>query len=277
MTAPFSPDATFLDLVPLPAARPSLRAVLFDFDGTISTLREGWPAIMAPMMAEMIAGPTDPTDALRDEVAAYIDHSTGIQTIHQMVWLAETVARYGLNPDVHDAWWYKAEYLRRLQAPVQARAAQVTAGVTPRENFMMAGSVAFLEALRAAGLAMYVASGTDHPDVVREVGVLGLRDYFVEIAGAPPEAMDCSKEAVLRRLVTEAGLQGPEVAVVGDGRVEIALAREVGALTLGIASDEVARQGINPAKVAKLADAGAHAIVGDFRETARILTWLTGV
>ncbi len=276
MSRTYSPDASFLNLVPLPAERPRLRAVLFDFDGTISTLREGWPAIMAPMMAEMIAGPTAPTNALRAEVAAYIDRSTGIQTIHQMVWLAETVAARGLNPDVHDAWWYKAEYLRRLQAPVQARAARVTAGAVPREQFMMAGSQAFLDGLRAAGIAMYVASGTDHPDVVREVGVLGLTDYFVEIAGAPPDAMDCSKEAVLRRLAQEAGLHGPEVAVVGDGRVEIALAREVDAIALGVASDEVSRQGINPAKVHKLTDAGAHAIIGDFRETTEILHWMIG-
>ena len=89
-----SPDTTFLDLIPLPAERPPVRAVLFDFDGTISTLREGWPEIMAPMMVEMIAGPTEPTDALRAEVAAYIDRSTGIQTIHQMAWLAETAARF---------------------------------------------------------------------------------------------------------------------------------------------------------------------------------------
>lgn len=273
---PVTSETDFLELAPLPAARPPLRAVLFDFDGTISTLREGWPAIMAPLMVEMIAGPTAPTEALRREVAEYIDRSTGIQTIYQMVWLAETVQRYGLNPQVHDAWWYKAEYLRRLLAPVQARAARVTSGEAPRESYMMAGSLAFLDALRAAGIAMYVASGTDHPDVVREVGVLGLSDYFVEIAGAPPDAMDCSKEAVLRRLADDAGLRGPEVAVIGDGRVEIALAREVGALALGVASDEVRRHGINPAKLPKLADAGAHVIVGDFTPLDRLLAWLLG-
>ena len=30
-----------------------------------------------------------------------------------------------------------------------------------------------------------MASGTDHPDVVREVKALGLYHYFAEIAGAP--------------------------------------------------------------------------------------------
>jgi len=222
----------------------------------------------------MIAGPTAPTPALRREVEDYIDRSTGVQTIHQMVWLAEAVARHGLNPQVLDPWEYKAEYNRRLLAPVSARAQLIIDDHARPDDFMIAGSRAFLDAMRAAGIAIYVASGTDHADVAREVGVLGLTDYFVEIAGAPPGTMDCSKEAVLRRLVRDAGLRGPEVAVIGDGRVEITLGREVGAVTLGVASDEVNREGINPPKYRRLADAGAHAIIGDFREMNKILDWL---
>jgi phosphoglycolate phosphatase-like HAD superfamily hydrolase len=139
---------------------------------------------------------------------------------------------------------------------------------------MIAGSRELLDALRDAGIDLYVASGTDHADVVREVGTLELGGYFVEIAGAAPGAMDCSKEAVLRRLVHDAGLAGLEVAVIGDGRVEIALGREVGAVTLGAATDEVRRRGVNPAKRARLAGAGAHAIVGDFIAREAILAWL---
>ena len=33
-----------------------LKAVLFDFDGTISTLRHGWEQTMESLMLEMIAG-----------------------------------------------------------------------------------------------------------------------------------------------------------------------------------------------------------------------------
>lgn len=271
MTLPETRGTALTILTPLPADRPPLRAIVFDFDGTISTLRQGWESIMAPLMVEMIAGPTAPTPELRKEVDEYIDHSTGVQTIHQMVWLADTVARYGLNSDVQDAWWYKAEYNRRLLEPVLARVAAIAGNA---DAFTIAGSREFLDALRAAGLALYVASGTDHPDVLREVYALGLGDYFVEIAGAPVGEMDCSKEAVLRRLVQEAGLRGSEVAVIGDGRVEITLGREVGAITLGLATDEVRRRGVNPVKYARLARAGAHAICGDFLARDEILGWL---
>jgi len=261
-------------LTPLPAARPPIRAALFDFDGTISTLRQGWEGIMGPLMVEMIAGPTAPTPELQREVVEYIDHSTGVQTIHQMVWLAESVARYGLNPRVLDSWEYKAEYARRLAEPVTTRARRIIDGQANPADFMISGSRAFLDALRAAGVLLYVASGSDHTDVVREVGILGLSGYFIEIAGAPAGKIDCSKEAVLRRLVQDAGLRGAEIVVIGDGRVEIALGREVGAITLGIASDDVRRQGIDPAKYRRLVNAQAHAIIGDFSETNEIMNWL---
>jgi len=230
---------------------------------------------MGPLMVEMIAGPSAPTPEMQREVEEYIDHSTGVQTIHQMVWLAEAVARYGLNPRVLDPWEYKAEYARRLALPVTARAQLIIDGQANPEDFMIAGSRAFLDALRGAGIALYVASGSDHADVVREVGILGLSGYFVEIAGAPPGKMDCSKEAVLRRLVQDAGLHGPEIAVIGDGRVEIALGREVGAITLGIASDDSKRRGIDPAKYRRLVNARAHAIAGDFSDVNEILNWLS--
>src|SRR5436305_13147570 len=34
--------------------RGGFRSVLFDFDGTLSLLREGWPQVMIPMMVEVL-------------------------------------------------------------------------------------------------------------------------------------------------------------------------------------------------------------------------------
>jgi phosphoglycolate phosphatase-like HAD superfamily hydrolase len=253
-----------------------LRAALIDFDGTISTLRHGWELVMEPLVLEMIAGPT-PVDAeLVQEVRDYISQSTGVQTYYQMKWLAEAVSRHGRNPGASaDPWWYKDEYNRRLMSLVGQRKQNLLDGKSQRANFLIMGSEAFLQALRAEGVDIFVASGTDHPDVVEEAGLLGLSHYFKAVAGAPPRRADCSKEAVLRQLVQEQDLLGPEVVVVGDGRVEIALGQEAGARTLGVASDEDRRYGINPAKRTRLIKAGAQALVGDFVELGSIMAWLT--
>jgi phosphoglycolate phosphatase-like HAD superfamily hydrolase len=262
-------------LIKLAKVRPKLKVALFDFDGTISTLRYGWEGIMESLMLEMIAGPTRVDEGLVKEVKEYIDQSTGIQTYYQMKWLAEAVKRHERNPAASDdPWWYKAEYNRRLMEPVEKRKASIISGQTSNTDFLMKGSEEFLKALTESGIEIYVASGTDDPDVKKEAEVLGLRKYFKEIAGAPLGKADCSKEAVLRKLVEDNRLIGPEVAVIGDGKVEIALGREVGAITLGIASDEEKLCGINPIKKARLVKAGAHAIVGDFEDRNEILDWL---
>jgi phosphoglycolate phosphatase-like HAD superfamily hydrolase len=262
-------------LKPLAPGRPRVKVALFDFDGTLSTLRHGWERTMEPFMVESIAGPTPAEPGLVDEVRAYIDRSTGIQTYFQMEWLVEAVRRHGRNPGGStDPWAYKAEYNRRLMRDVRERRARIADGTAVRTDFLMRGSEAFLQALRERGVEICVASGTDDPDVKEEAEALGLARYFKEIAGAPVGRAECSKEAVLRRLVDENGLHGQEVVVFGDGKVEIALGCEVGAITVGVASDEERLHGVNPVKRERLVQAGAHAILDCFEPMDPILDWL---
>ena len=226
---------------------PKIRAALFDFDGTISTLRTGWEKVMRELMLKWLSGGRTPTRALCQEVDGYIDESTGIQTIHQMKWLAAKA--HALRPEApEDPWFYKAEYNQSLMENVARRRDGVASGQLNREDFLIAGAEAFLGALKERGVRLMVASGTDHPDVLREVEALGLKDYFDGVYGAPVGEESCSKERVIRQLLREENLPGSHLAVVGDGKVEIALGREAGARTLGMATDEKAWRGVSPVK-----------------------------
>lgn len=243
-------------------------AAVFDFDGTLSKLRAGWEEVMAPLMCELIPGNRDEVAALAEK---YIDESTGIQTIFQMRWLAEEITRRGGKAE--DPWVYKDEYNRRLMLEVQRRRDAVANGTESVEKYLVPGGREFVEALYARGVKMYAASGTDEEDVRAEAAILGLDKYFVEIAGAKRGTDDCSKEAVLRRLVKA----DSNLLVVGDGKVEIALGREAGAVTLGIASQDAPGCTLtecNAQKYARLEKAGAHAITADFTELEDILAWL---
>ena len=243
-------------------------AAVLDFDGTISKLRAGWERVMEPLMCENIPGGADEVRML---VRRYIDESTGIQTIFQMRWLAEEIARRGGTPA--DPWAYKDEYNRRLMREVARRRAAVADGTESAADYLVPGAREFLSALHARGVRLYAASGTDEEDVRAEAAVLGVDSFFEEIAGAARATDRCSKEAVLRRLVQP----GKRLLVVGDGKVEIALGREAGALTLGIASVDAPGYGgdeYNPQKFARLARAGAHAAAPNFREREEIFSWI---
>jgi len=47
---------TDIEIIIKPPERLKIRYAIFDNDGTISTLREGWEKIMAPMMEKVILG-----------------------------------------------------------------------------------------------------------------------------------------------------------------------------------------------------------------------------
>jgi len=258
-------------------ARPDTKVttVLFDFDGTISTLRCGWEEVMEPLMIEFIDESNGQDEAIREMVKKYIDESTGIQTIFQMKWLADQVLLR--NPNAcPDPWEYKAEYNKRLMLSVMERRQQLKEKKVNPEDFMVAGSHEVLEMLSNNGVSLYIASGTDDKDVKQEVEVLGLTKYFNEIKGAPEGREDCSKEAVIRDLIIEKGTDSNKLAVVGDGKVEIAIGLENGARTLGVASDEVRLSGVNPVKRERLLKAGAHAIVGDFLDISSLNEFFFG-
>ena len=256
--------------------RGQIKAAVFDFDGTFSTLRCGWEKVMRPLMLEMISGaPADEASAeLQKEVDDYIDQSTGIQTVYQMQWLKERVEAEGRGAADRDEWWYKAEYNRRLMEQVSVRLDRLEKGLDKPETYLVKGAVDFLLALKQAGVEIFLASGTDHKDVVREAGALGVDKYFTQIKGAPEHMAACSKEAVIRMILEEKGLAGEQLLLVGDGKVEIALGREVGAYTLGAATDEEKLYGVNPVKRERLLKAGADVLIGDFTEYNSIMSWL---
>src|ERR1700727_2334963 len=80
--------------------RGQFRSVLFDFDGTLSLIREGWPQVMIPMMVAVLQ--ETPTRESPDELAAAVEdfvmRLNGKQTIYQMIQLAEEVHKRGGRP-----------------------------------------------------------------------------------------------------------------------------------------------------------------------------------
>ena len=251
-----------------------IQAAIFDFDGTFSTLRCGWEKVMRKLMLELISGRKAYDDSLENKVDAYIDTSTGIQTVYQMQWLKDEVEKAGFGQAERDVWWYKDLYNSRLMEEVRQRIDRLESGEDYPRQYLIAGAVEFVQTLRNAGISVYLASGTDHKDVLREAEILGVKDLFSVIKGAPERQVSCSKEAVLKMLLQESGLPAENILLVGDGKVEIALGAENGAYTLGVATDEEHLKGINPVKYRRLQAAGADAIIGDFENLNEIVSWL---
>ena len=250
--------------------------VLFDFDGTISLLREGWQSIMEPMMIQAICASSEPTLEVVQAVRDYIEESTGIQTIVQMENLARMVRESGRVPEAEilDAQAYKKIYNDLLMVPVQARLDRLASGELSVDDATVAGSRDFVKAISRFSASLYIFSGTDREDVCNEARLLQVDHHFSQIWGALGTIAEYSKEKVLAELIAQENLQGPEVLIIGDGPVEIQNAKRFGCVSIGVASDEVKGYGMNEYKRKRLIKAGADIIISDFREGSALCEYL---
>lgn len=256
--------------------RGRIRHALFDFDGTLSLIREGWQGVMIPMMVELLLETPAHEDAaaLETVVTEYVTRLTGKQTIYQMIQLAEEIARRGGQPQ--DPLVYKRMYLDRLWDRIQGRVADLKAGRVAADDLMVPGSRPMLESLQARGVLCYLASGTDEPYVLDEAAALGVTSFFAGIYGAQDDYKRFSKKLLIERIIREHDLSGPEFVAFGDGFVEIEDTKRVGGIAVGVASNEAARAGIDEWKRERLIQAGADLIVPDFREHAKLISYLYG-
>jgi phosphoglycolate phosphatase-like HAD superfamily hydrolase len=252
------------------------RHVLFDFDGTLSLIREGWPEVMIPMMVEILqaTGTDEPPRALRGLCTDFVTQLTGKQTIYQMIRLAEEVRNRGTTPE--DPAVYKQMYLDRLAERIAGRREGLQSGRTAPQEMLVPGSLELLDALRQRDVALYVASGTDEPFVIEEVQLLGLARYFgPHVYGALDDYRSFSKAQVIERILRENEVDGSLLLGFGDGYVEIQNVKSAGGTAVAVASDEAGRSGKpDPWKRDRLIGAGADLVIPDYRDYGPLLEYL---
>jgi bifunctional ADP-heptose synthase (sugar kinase/adenylyltransferase)/phosphoglycolate phosphatase-like HAD superfamily hydrolase len=267
---------------------------IFDHDGTVSVLRQGWEEVMHTVMLDAVSGRINQTESppikreelslIHSTVASLIEKTTGIQTLAQMYQLRDLVLSFGhvkkekvLSPEE-----YKLFYNKALLASMEKRLKGIESGKLSTEDLTLKGAVAFLKKLAAAGTKLYLASGTDEEDVRREARLLGYADLFTGgIRGSVGDIKNDPKKIVIRNIIAEIKAAGRtcdegRVVVFGDGPVEMREAKKAGLFAIGLLSDEKQRYGRNSAKRERLILGGADLLIPDFSwgaELARFCGW----
>ncbi len=254
--------------------RGDYRAVLFDFDGTLSLLREGWPNVMIPMMVEALVrtGTTESPVELSVLVEEFVMELNGRPSIFQMARLAEEIAARGGVPESPEA--YLAQYDERLLRVVNGRARELIEGRVKPERWAVPGSHRLLDAILDRRLPLYLASGTQLRFVRPEADLLELTPYFGREINAPDgDDKAFSKRGVIERILRENSMRGEQLLSFGDGVVETQEVRRVGGTAIAVASDEPPGE-LNLSKRNRLIPAGADIVIADYRESDSLLTWL---
>ncbi len=251
------------------------RVALFDFDGTLSTIRSGWVDVMVPMMVEILldlkSGETEAE--IRAIVEEFVARLTGKQTVYQMIELADQISARGGTP--LDPLTYKKMYLDALWHCIEDRVADLRKGHTSPETYLVPGSRALLEGLRDRGLKLYLASGTDDSYMQEEARLLDVTRYFDGgVFGAQDDYKSFSKAILIQRIINSAEFRGDEFLGFGDGYVEIENVKQVGGVAVGVATSEPECVVTDDWKRSRLAGVGADFIVPNFLETSELLQTL---
>jgi phosphoglycolate phosphatase-like HAD superfamily hydrolase len=213
--------------------------------------------------------------SIKHRVEEFIDKTTGIQTLAQMQGLADMVREFGIVPEseILDSHGYKKIFNDELLEMVKQRELKFRKGELSIEDLTIKNVIPFLERLHDAGIKLYLASGTDMEDVKNEANALGYAHLFEgRIFGSVGDINKEAKKMVLDQILDLIGkTSSGRIITFGDGPVEIRETRKRNGLTVGVASDEIRRYGLNEHKRTRLVKAGADLIIPDFSQNEQLL------
>lgn len=265
-----------IEIIREPCGRGEYKHALFDFDGTLSLIRQGWMEVMVPMMVEILLETPnhESVEELGGIVREYVYRLTGKQTIYQMIQLVDEIKKRGGTPLA--PLEYKNEYNRRLMKVIHERREALRTGQAKPKDMLVPNSLELLDALRERGVQVYLASGTDEPYVKEEADLLQLTQYFGEhIYGAQADYKTFSKAMVIERILSIHKIEGRYLLGFGDAYVEIENVKSVGGAAVGVASDEAERSGKPDLwKRERLVGVGADVIIPDYRECNALVDYL---
>jgi len=221
--------------------RGKYQAALFDFDGTLSRLRAGWPQVMVQVLEEywQAAGlPKDAPEQTHQQLLHLVLSTNGMPPLRQMHVFAQMVQeRGGSELDPSEC---AATYQQRLGQLLQSRYDSLRRGETAPQQWIVPGAREMLAALQRRGLRLFLASGTEYEQVQAEADLLGLRPFFPHGIFAPQgEDVSFAKGQVIDQLLRHHALRGEELIGFGDGVVETREVKRVGGTAVGLATSEV--------------------------------------
>ena len=265
-----------IELLPSFRPRPEASHVGFDFDGTLSWLRHGWPEVMQSVMAQRFPlreGET--TGDLRDYLFSTMYDFNGRPTAVYMEAMREEIEKRGATADPAEML---DDFLVSLNVIAQARIGKLRAGERAPNDYIVFGGLAFIELIMARGLKAIILSGNPHGQVNEEAELLDLAGFCNGHIYGHVDPNNFAKQSVMEKLMAEENFNSENLIAIGDGAAEIKAAKNLGGLAVAICSDETENGSgkIDAHKRTTLLNAGADAVIADYREPKALLKTLLG-
>jgi phosphoglycolate phosphatase-like HAD superfamily hydrolase len=251
---------------------------MFDFDGTLSLLREGWAGIMAEiglgLLTPILHVPRARID-WRHRLEREMLMLSGKPSLQQMKRLAEIAKEEGLPTP--GAEHLLAIFDEALMAITADRKRRIQERLDPPAAWAVHGAREILTELQKRGVELYLASGTVRQHVIEEAHLLDVAEFFPERIFAPESAgARFSKQDVLEQMLRNHGLSGHQILGFGDGYSETVEVKRVGGVAVGLATAPVGEVGPHSLKRTMLLELGADLIIPNYRDAGLLVDWLWG-
>ena len=224
----------------------TIRGILFDKDGTLVDFNRTWHAIGDRLALEAAGGDGDKADNLMD--LAGFDYSTNR-------FRPDSVFAAGTNADIV-ALWYPG-IAPSLRKGLVERFDRFTANEGALRAVPLDGVLDALAVLHGKGYRMAVATNDSTAGASQTLLMLGISHMFAAAYGYDAVARPKPAPDTVEAFCDLTGLKPREVAMVGDNRHDLEMARAAGAgLAVAVLSGTGTRERLEP-----MADAVLNSVV----------------
>lgn len=211
----------------------TIKAVLFDKDGTLIESNATW----VPVYKSMLAKEFGESEAGVEEmmVLAGYDPKTG-------GFKAGSTLAAGTLEQLVDIWWLHLDYDAR-----QAKVRMINLDYANEARLCMRplmDLVPIFDELHAMNLKLGVATNDIKSSATNHMHQLGVHDYFVEVIGADSVQIPKPSGQMISRFASVTGLLPHEIAMVGDNSHDMEEARAGGAMAIAVLTGNAAHSDI---------------------------------
>lgn len=213
-----------------------IKGILFDKDGTLIDFQASWFAIGDLLALQAAAGDRAAADALLS-VAGY--------DFKRKCFKADSVFAAGTNEDIVALWYPQAD--AQTRQAMTAGFNIFTAEQGAAQSVALPGSKEAISRLHAGGFRLGVATNDSTGGAEKTLLALGVAQMFDAAYGYDAVANPKPSPDAIYAFADLTGLKPSEIAMVGDNRHDLEMARAGGAgLAIGVLSGTGTRETLAP-------------------------------